>query len=1131
MSRSLMTTRRFAPLFWCQFFAAFNDNLLKNALSVLILFRMGSEGGGALIALASAIFILPFFLLSALGGQFADRFDKAIVAERLKLTEIAAAGVAVVGFLLQSLPVLLLALLFFGILAAMFTPSKYGLLPDHLERSELPAGNALIEAATFLAILVGTIVGTLTAARGSSPAYFVILVLTFAVLSWLSARWIPRAEPVATDLVIDWNLFRSTAAQVRHLYAQKPLWRASLFVNWFWTVGAVVLALLSVLVKDTLGGTEAAVATYLALFAIGIAAGSGLAAWIAGGRIVVLPSPVAAIVLGLFALDLGLCTLAAVPPGVEMGPLAILTSALGQRVAFDFLGITVFGGLLIVPAFAAVQAWSIPAERARIIAGVNIVSAGWMVAGALIVMVLQTIGLGAPAIFVILAATSLLFGVAGFWFLPTNPVRDFLTIVFRLVYRIEVVGTENIAAAGANAIVALNHVSFLDGAVALSVLDRDPVFAIDEGIAKRWWVRPFLPFTRALPVNPQKPMATRSFINAVKAGETLVIFPEGRLTVTGSLMKVYDGAGMIADKTGAMVVPVRIDGLEQSAFTRLTPAQVRRRWRPKVTVTILEPVRLSLDETLKGRRRREAAGAALYEIMSELVFRTTSIDRTIFDATVEAAHKHGTGHVILEDPVSGKLTYRRMLLAARIIGRKLAPLAGVGGAVGVMLPNANGAAIAFLGLSSAGRVPAMINFTSGSANILVACRAAEIGTIVTSRAFVEKASLGPLVATLQATVAIVYLEDIRAGVGALDKLDAFLWWRRPIAERSPVDAAAILFTSGSEGVPKGVALSHRNILANAAQGAARIDFGRTDKVFNVLPLFHSFGLTVGLILPLVSGVCVYLYPSPLHYRMVPELIYGSNATILFGTDTFLAGYARSAHPYDLRSLRYIMAGAEPVKEATRRLYMEKFGLRILEGYGATETAPALALNTPMFNKSGTVGRILPGMEVRLEKVEGIESGGRLIVRGPNVMLGYLRPDKPGVIQPPEGGWHDTGDIVEIDEKGFITIKGRAKRFAKIGGEMVSLAAIEALAADVWPDAISAVTAIKDAKKGEATILLTDAPNASLEDFRALAKLRGMPELMIPAKVLVTEEMPVLGSGKVDYTALVALVESRLSPAG
>ena len=331
------------------------------------------------------------------------------------------------------------------------------------------------------------------------------------------------------------------------------------------------------------------------------------------------------------------------------------------------------------------------------------------------------------------------------------------------------------------------------------------------------------------------------------------------------------------------------------------------------------------------------------------------------------------------------------------------PLALEGRAVGVMLPTSNGAVVTLLALMSGGRVPAMINFTSGAANILGACRAAEIDTIVTSRAFVEKARLEKLIAQIEQHVHIVYLEDVRKTVSFGDKLRGALRAKKPLVARKPDDWAVILFTSGTEGVPKGVVLSHRNVLANVAQAEARIDFGREDKLFMALPAFHSFGFTGGIVLPLISGVPTYFYPSPLHYRTVPELVYGICATYLFGTDTFLAGYARMANPYDFRSLRYIVAGAEPIKESTRRTYLEKFGLRILEGYGVTEAAPTLAVNTPMFNKFGTVGRLLPGIEARLEKVEGVEEGGRLYVRGPNIMLGYLRADKPGVLETAAGG--------------------------------------------------------------------------------------------------------------------------------
>jgi acyl-[acyl-carrier-protein]-phospholipid O-acyltransferase/long-chain-fatty-acid--[acyl-carrier-protein] ligase len=321
-------------------------------------------------------------------------------------------------------------------------------------------------------------------------------------------------------------------------------------------------------------------------------------------------------------------------------------------------------------------------------------------------------------------------------------------------------------------------------------------------------------------------------------------------------------------------------------------------------------------------------------------------------------------------------------------------------------------------------------------------------------------------------------------------------------------------------------LSHVNILANATQSLTRVAVNGSDKVFNVLPVFHSFGLTAGLVMPLVAGVPVYLYPSPQHYRIVPELVYGSNATILFGTDTFLNGYARAAHPYDFARVRLILAGAEAVKERTRQIYMEKFGVRILEGYGVTETAPVLAINTPLANKAGTVGRLSPLMEARLEPVPGIDEGGRLYVRGPNVMLGYLRSENPGVLEPPHDGWHDTGDIVTIDAQGFIKIRGRAKRFAKIGGEMVSLSAVEAAAAELWSAAISVVVSVPDQRKGERLVLLTANDKATRADFQAFAKRKGINELSVPAEVMVAP-VPLLGSGKPDYVTATKVVREKL----
>jgi acyl-[acyl-carrier-protein]-phospholipid O-acyltransferase/long-chain-fatty-acid--[acyl-carrier-protein] ligase len=1137
MIRSLLAERRFAPLFWCQFFAAFNDNFLKNALLFLILWGAtgaaihgtAPHGSNSLVTLAGAFFVLPFFFLSGLGGELADRLDKAYLAQRIKLAELGAAVIAVVGFLLQSVPILFVALFAFGTLSALFGPVKYGILPDHLPREDLPQANALVEGATFMAIIGGTVAGGLAATFPAGHYVLAVAVMAFAVFSWLAARLIPPTGEAAPNLRVQRNIFASTAGLIRDLRVDQRIWRASLASSWFWLVGAIALAMMPAIVQQELGGTKQTATLALVIFCFGIAIGSLVAAWLSGGRATMLPAAIGTFLMGVFLIDIWVVTHGRSPHGAP-----VLLPPLMRHVIFDLFALSLAGGLLAVPTFAAVQAWAGPDRRARCVAGVNVISAAAMALGALMMSGLLAIGVSVPVLFAALGLGC--FAVAGWMLmtLPTGGLRDAMWMVFRIVYRIEVVGSDHLAEAGPRAIIALNHVSWLDAAVALAILDEPPVFAIDGAVATIWWVKLALRFVDAIPLDAARPFGARRLIHAVRDGRSLVIFPEGRITVTGSLMKVYDGAALIAARADATIVPVRISGLEATPFSRLEAGQVRRRWFPRVRVTILEPERLAIDPSLPMRRRREAGGAALYGLLSNLIWRTTSTDLTIPQAVAAAAKVHGKGRVAAEDPTSGTITYRRLLTGAAVLGRALAPLSAPAEAVGVLMPNANATMALVLGLMSSGRVPAMLNFTAGPANLLNACRAAQVRTIITSRAFVERGQLERLMEALEAgspdlRPKLVYLEDVRDRIGLADKMRGMLRGGRPLVHRQPDDPAAIVFTSGSEGTPKGVVVSHRNMLANIAQVAARIDYGRADKVFNVLPLFHSFGLTCGLVLPLVYGVPVFMYPSPLHYKAIPELIYTTNATVLFGTDTFLAAYARTANAYDFRSLRYVVAGAEPVKATTRAVYLEKFGLRLLEGYGVTETGPVLALNTPMFNRFGTVGRMLPGIELRLEPVPGIDHGGRLQVRGPNVMLGYLRADRPGVVEPPEDGWHDTGDIVTIDDDGFLSIKGRAKRFAKLGGEMVSLAASETLAHELWPEALSAAAAVPDARKGERIVLLTEQTGADRSELLAHARANGATELMVPAEVRVVEAVPVLGSGKIDITAVQRLAE-RLSAA-
>lgn len=711
-------------------------------------------------------------------------------------------------------------------------------------------------------------------------------------------------------------------------------------------------------------------------------------------------------------------------------------------------------------------------------------------------------------------------------------MRRFLRTVLQKLYRVEVEGEEHFHAAGERVLIVANHLSFLDAALLAVFLPEKAMFAVNTHVARAWWIKPFLTLAHTFTLDPTNPMATKAIIDEMKKNRKCVIFPEGRITVTGSLMKVYEGPGMIADKSRAMVLPVRIDGAQYTPFSRMR-GKARIRWFPKITVIILPPRRFEVDEALKGRKRREAIGRKLYDLMSGMLFDTSPWRSTLFHTLLDAIHTHGGGHRMVEDVERRPLTYRQLLMRSLVLGRKCAEATREGEIAGILLPNMTGTLVTFLGLHAFGRVPAMLNFTAGSANLVSACKTAGIRRVYTSRRFITAGKLEAAEAELkQAGVSMHYLEDIAAGITLSDRLGGLLaayfpsLWEERLNSVRPDDPAVVLFTSGSEGTPKGVVLSHQNPLANRFQLGSRVDFGPTDIVFNALPIFHSFGLTGGTILPLVSGIRIFFYPSPLHYRIVPQLAYDTNATILFGTDTFLAGYAKYAHPYDFYSVRYIFAGAEKLREETRRTWSEKYGVRIFEGYGATETSPVIAANTPMQNKAGTVGRLMPGMEARLETVSGVEEGGRLWVQGANVMLGYFLSANPGVLQPPEEGWYDTGDIVTIDDQGFLRILGRAKRFAKIGGEMVSLAAVENWVEKLWPHAPHAVVSIPDEKKGEQLVLVTEQKDASRAALVEYAKANGIAELSIPRYVHSVEKMPLLGTGKTDYVAVKALVEQR-----
>ncbi|MFI3242154.1 MAG: AMP-binding protein [Alphaproteobacteria bacterium] len=674
-----------------------------------------------------------------------------------------------------------------------------------------------------------------------------------------------------------------------------------------------------------------------------------------------------------------------------------------------------------------------------------------------------------------------------------------------------------------------NHVSYLDPVVLFAFLPGNPIFALHGQLARRRWIRWLMKSADVIEFNPIEPMDIKALIEKVKDGRLCMIFPEGRITSDGGLTKIYEAPGLVADKAKAPIIPILIKGLEYSYFSK-TKGNLHRRPMPRSTVVVNSPIAFKLKDEL--RRQRDHISNEVYMIMREMIFNASYFpNKSLFATLMKTAKVNSKKslftkrQMFFEDINRQPNTYKDLLIKSFVLGKVLKRKSHHFENIGVMLPTTLACLVTFLGLSMYERIPAMLNFSVGLNSLLSMCKTASLKKIITSKLFIKNANLDDIVKELkEAGYEIIFLEDLRKDISLFTKINSVLKYKiRRIPHRAGGDKpCAILFTSGSEGEPKGVVLTHANIIANVKQLSSTITITSQDCLLNVLPMFHSFGL-IATMLPLLEGCKLFLYPSPLHYRIVSQLAYEISATVFIGTDTFLRGYAKIAHPLDFQTLRFIYAGAEAVKKDTRNIWMERFGVKVMEAYGTTECTPAVTFNNETFNRFGSIGKLLPGIEHKIVPVEGIETGGELWVKGPNIMKGYLRPENPGVLEPTQDGWYNTGDVVEIDEIGFLYVKDRIKRFAKIGGEMVSLNAVDNMIREAhqeFGDEFSyGIVAIPHDTKGEQIVCITNNKAVSSESIHKFIKQSNMSELFLPRQILFKKEMPVLGSGKMDNIAL------------
>lgn len=1120
-----------------QFCGAFNDNAWKLIVALLGIKQIAAvvETGPALEAasqsrttLAFVVFTLPLVLLSPVAGVLADRVSKRAIIVAMKGVEIAlmAAGAAALFVDPAGGIVPLIVLGCMGAHSALFSPAKYGILPEILPHERLSTGNGLLETSTFLAILGGTAAGGLLLGAFGDAPWTAALALTAVASIGFAASWTVPPVPAARSQGGIADTVRGAAAAMG---ADRVLRLAVAGSVFFWTIASLVGQDVLVYAKSVLHLSDSLVGVPLAVLSIGIGAGALWAGKLSGARVEYGLIPLGSIGISFFLLVLG-----AAAPGLA-GTLVLMA------------GLGVASGLFIVPVNSLIQ-WRSPDDRrGGVIALANTCVYAGVLVGSLSGGLLASNGLSTAGIMIAAAVATMAGTVWALRLLPEAFLRLILVLLTHTVYRLRIVGVHHVPKTG-GALLVPNHLSFVDGFLLIASLDRPIRFVVEAAYAEHPGLKRVMSLLRVIPISssggPRMILkALRSAGQALDGGELVCIFPEGQITRTGTLLPFRRGFERIVKGRPVPVIPVHLDRVWGSIFSF-----VGGRFLTKRPERIPYPVTVSFGTPRPSDTPAYELRRAVRELGEEAWY-LRKADRTPLHRSLIRSWRRHPFRLAMADASRPRVACWQALTGAIALARALAPHWNGQRHVGLLLPPSVAGALVNAAATLSGRTSVNLNYTVGRAGLESAVKQANLRTVVTSRLFVEKARL-----EVPEGVTVLWLEDVAKGVTGAEKLSAVLLaWLAPvqIVERAcgqttrtgMDDLATVIFSSGSTGEPKGVMLSHFSIDSNVEAASQVLHVDRRDRVLGILPFFHSFGYLIFWFCAR-NGVGLIFHPSPLDATAIGELVARYRVTLLVATPTFLQLYLRRCTPEQFSSLRVVVAGAEKLQPRLAQAFQDKFGIAPAEGYGVTECAPVIAVNCPDFRASGffqpasrrgTVGQPLPGVSVRIvdpDTYEILPPGrpGMLLVKGPNVMSGYLgREDLTAAAM--RDGWYVTGDIAVLDEDGFLTITDRLSRFSKIGGEMVPHGRVEealheAAGAETQ---VFAVTSVPDEKKGERLAVLHTWPEERIPDVLEKIAATGLPNLFIPQRnsFVKVDALPVLGTGKLDLRGLKRIALERL----